>query len=611
VTMNQPTNSAVPSELVQPSSAPVPKTAETFDRHYANRIMILLAGIVLVVLYIEGMLTPSLPTIQSDFHVDTAQITLIISAYAAAGVALSPVIGKLGDIYGKRKVMIGVMFTYAASVTVTGFSPTFAFMVAARTIQGIGLTILPLGMSLMREEFPREMVPRAQGILSAMFGIGFAISLPLGSAVSQDYGWRATYHSAVPFVIIMAILVFFLVKESPYRRPETRVDYLGALFLGLGLAGIVAALSQGEYWGWTSPLTLGFATFGAAMFVPFVLVERNLTVQKREPIVDVQLLTERNVTVTNIVLTVAGLGMYMALFSLIYQFEYPLASGGYNTSCVSLANCQYAILAAGIDILPLAVGMTVVALIASVVVSRVGVKPLAITGGMVTALGFVLEGFARTLGAALLIEVVVGAGIGLLNASIINLLVLTVDPKDMGQATAMNNVFRNVGGSVGAPIAGSLLATYLLTSGPFAGVFPAHQGFQFAFFIAAGITVAGTVTIFFAQEVLGARRHPKFAHLPTLPHRGRASAVRPAPVRLPDPLPGDPLRAVARDDVRTDGGAGRAPERLRPRVTNPAAIRDGEGGSLPLRGDFSRGESSRSVRGVPWALLPDSASERS
>jgi len=530
--LNQPAG----DELALTSSViPVPKTVDTFDSRYATRIMLLLAGIVLVVLYIEGMLTPSLPTIQSDFHVDAAQVTLIISAYAVSGVALSPVIGKLGDIYGKRKVMIGVMFAYAAAVSVTGFSPNFEFMVAARTVQGIGLTIMPLGMSLMREEFPREMVPRAQGILSAMFGIGFAISLPLGSWVSQDYGWRWTYHSAIPFVLIMAILLVLLVEESPYRRPNTPVDYLGALFLGLGLAGIVAALSQGESWGWTSGLTLSFLSLGVVMFVPFALVERRLTARKREPIVDMHLLRERNVAVTNIVLTVAGLGMYLALFSLIYQFEYPLASGGYNAACVSLLRCNFNILAAGIDILPLAAGMTVVALAASIVVSRVGVKPLALAGGLVTAMGFVLEAYVHSLDMALIVEVIIGAGIGLLNASIINLLILTVDPKDMGQATAMNNVFRNVGGSVGAPIAGSLLATYLVTTGPFAGIFPAHLGFQYAFFVAAAITVAGTMTVVFAQEVLGGNRHPKFAHLPTLPRK--ANRAGPAPALAADPRP--------------------------------------------------------------------------
>jgi MFS family permease len=516
-----PASSALPG-------APVPKTLENFDRAYANRVMILLAGIVVIVLYIEGMLTPSLPTIQSDFHIDSAQASLIISAYAASGVALSPVIGKLGDIYGKRRVLAGVMLAYAACVSVTGFSPNFAFMVGARTVQGIGLTILPLGMALMREEFPRELVPRAQGLLSAMFGVGFVVSLPLGSFVSQTYGWRATYHSAIPFVVLAAILVILLVRESSYRRPNTRVDYVGAALLGGALAGVVTALAQGQVWGWTSVPTLAFLGVGLALFVPFALYESGWKKQEREPIIDQKLLRERNVAVTNVVLTVVGLGMYLALFSLIYQFEYPLASGGYNAHFPT-----FNILSAGLDIVPLALGMIVVAALASFLVTRTGVKPLTVLGAVLTALGFVLVSVATTLTQALIYETIIGAGIALLSATVVNLLVLTVDPKDMGQATAMNNVFRNVGGSVGAPIAGSLLATYVLTSGPWAGAgVPSHVAFQYAFWIAAAVVLVGGVVVLFGQEVLGPRRHPRFAHLPTLPRRARRGA--PAP---PDPTP--------------------------------------------------------------------------
>ncbi|EQD27594.1 major facilitator transporter, partial [mine drainage metagenome] len=283
------------------TGAPPAKTLENFDRRYANRVMLLLGGIVMVVLYVEGMLTPSLPTIQSDFGVDTAQVTLVISAYAVSGVALSPVVGKLGDIYGKRKILIGTMLAYAAAVSVTGFSPNFTFMVASRTIQGVGLTILPLGMSLVREEFPRELVPRAQGLLSALFGVGFAISLPVGSWVSQDYGWRTTYHTAIPVVVGLAIAVLVLVRESEYRRPDTKVDYVGAGLLGGALAGIVVALSQGQVWGWSSPLTLGFLGVGLALFAPFAIWERRWTRRRREPVVDMVLLRERNVAVTNVV----------------------------------------------------------------------------------------------------------------------------------------------------------------------------------------------------------------------------------------------------------------------------------------------------------------------
>jgi MFS family permease len=510
-------------------TVPEAKTLENYDAAYANRVMFVLMGIVMVVLYIEGMLTPSLPTIQHDFGVDSAQVSLIISVYAISGVALSPVVGKLGDIYGKRKVLISVMLCYAAAVSVTGFSPTFGFMVAARTVQGVGLTILPLGMSLVREEFPRELVPRAQGLLSAMFGIGFAISLPLGSFVSQNYGWRDTYHSAIPVVVLLAILVVLVVRESSYRRPMVAVDYVGAALLGGGLAGIVTALSQGETWGWSSPLTIGFFIAGAVLFVPFILFEMWWKKSGREPIVDQKLLATRNVWVTNVVVTVAGLGMYLALFTLIYQFEFPPVSGGYGTFG------SFNILNAGLDIIPLALSMTGVAIVGAMIVNRTGVKPLALTGAVVTALGFYLVSQASSLDQALLCEVVIGAGIALLNASIINLLVLSVDPKDMGQATAMNNVFRNVGGSVGAPIAGSLLATYLVTSPQFAAYdLPAHAAFVYAFWIAAAITVVGGIAIFFGEEVVGPRRHAKFAHLPQMNNRGLRGA---APVAQPANAP--------------------------------------------------------------------------
>lgn len=517
------------SVVASPHPMPPPKTMETFDRRYANRIMLLLGAIVMIVLYVEGMLTPSLPTIASDFNVDTAQVTLVISAYAIAGVALSPVVGKLGDIYGKRRVLMATMLAYAAAVSVTGFSPTFGFMVASRTIQGVGLTILPLGMALVREEFPRELVPRAQALLSALFGVGFAISLPVGSWVSQTYGWRDTYHTAIPIVVILTIAVFFLVRESPYRRPNVKVDYVGAGLVGGSLAGIVAALSQGQSWGWTSPLTLGFLVAGLALMIPFVLWERRWTRRAREPIVDPRLLKERNVAVTNVVLTVAGLGMYMALFSLIYRFEFPPESGGFSQN----------ILQAGIDIVPLALAMLVIAIVASFIVSRVGVKPLAITGAGIASIGLYLVASATTLTQCLTYEVVIGAGIGLLNATIINLLVLTVDPKDMGQATAMNNVFRNIGGSVGAPIVGALLATFvtgiMITSGPLAGTnLPTFAAFQYSFWIAAAATAAGGIVVVFGEEVLGPHRHSKFAHLPTLSRALRAAPASPSPA---DPLP--------------------------------------------------------------------------
>ena len=483
------------------TSQVVPKTAETFDRLYAIRVMAILAGLVTIVMYIEGMLTPSLPTIASDFSVSVSQVSLVLSVYLVTGVALSPIAGKLGDVYGKKKVLTVVLVLYALAVSVTGFSPTFEFMVASRAAQGVGLTVFPLAMSLVREEFPREMVPRAQGLLSALFGVGFAVSLPLGSFVSQAYGWRFTYHSAIPFVVAIAVACILLLRESPYRRPNAFVDYAGAGVLAGALALIVLGLSQGPAWGWTSPAVLGMLVGGALLLLPVGFIELLLHRRGREVILDVRLLSQRNVLVANLVLTISGLGMFLAFQALTFRLEYPHPVGFDQT-----------IFETGLSFVAFAAAMLVVAPLASLIVTRVGTKPLTIAGCLVGACGFFLASRADELPQLLGVMFVIGAGIALINAAVINLLVLTVEPRDMGLATAMNAVFRNVGSSIGAPIAGSLMATFTVAV-PVAVVggqavfatFPSSTAFDDAYYIAAIAFVIAAFLTLFAREILGRR----------------------------------------------------------------------------------------------------------
>jgi MFS family permease len=478
---------------------------ETYDSAYALRVMIILASLVTLVLYVEGMLTPSLPTIAKEFSITSGQASLILSSYIITGVALSPIVGKLGDIYGKKKLLGIVIVVYAACVSVTGFSPSYSFMVAARAFQGVGLTIFPLGISLVREEFPRAMVPRAQGFLSAMFGAGFAISLPIGAWVSNTYGWRSTYHSAIPFVVLLAILVFLFVRESKYRRPDSKVDYVGASVLGMALALIVLALSEGATWGWLSTPTLGLFGVGGALLIPLVLYERRYQRTAGEAILDFRLLRQRNVMVTNLVGAVSGFGMFLALLSMTYLFQDPTVAGGYGKD----------ILGAGLSLVPLAIGMLIFAAIAGTLVSRLGTRPMTAIGSAITGLGFLLAIPAQPLESLLAVEFLIGAGIGITNAGMINLLVLTVNPRDMGLATSMSAVFRNVGSSLGAPLSGSLLATYTISVLGFG--FPSRVAFEWSFALAAiAFAFAGGFMIF-GREVLGRHAVPRAGELSPSP----------------------------------------------------------------------------------------------
>ncbi len=474
---------------------------EGYDKHYTNRVLALLAFIVMIVMYVEGMLTPSLPSIASGFKVSVSQVSLVLSSYLVGGVALTPIVGKLGDIYGKKKILSISLILYAIFVSVTGFSPNFTFMVVSRAIQGIGLTILPLGMSLIREEFPKEMIPKAQALISAMFGAGFAVSLPLGSFVSNDYGWRWTYHSAVPFVIVSTIIALLIIKESKYKRPQVKIDFVGAVLLASVLGLFVFALSQGPVWGWTSTKVLGMLGVSVILIAPLVMYESRYKSKGGESLLDFRLLAQRNVMVTNLAVTVSGMGMFLAMQALTYRFELPTPDG-----------LGKSILYTGISLVPFAIGMIVFAPITGQLVSRVGVKPLAVLGSVVSAVGFLFQALIPSYTITMVLEFVTGAGLSMINASVINFLILTVNPKDMGLATGMNGTFRSVGSAIGAPTAGSLLSTFTASytvayvgGHPITKNLPSHLAFYYAFIIAASTFAASIITVYFGKEVLGRR----------------------------------------------------------------------------------------------------------
>ncbi len=496
-----------------PAHDPHVKTAETFDKRYAYSIIGLMAAMVMTVMYVEGMLTPSLPQIQGDFGVDYGQVSLVLSAYLITGVALSPIAGKLGDVYGKKRVLSVVLIIYTIAVSVTGFSPNFEFMVASRAVQGVGLTVFPLAMSLVREEFPREMIPKAQGLLSGLFGAGFAVSLPLGAFVSNNWGWRFTYHSAIPVVAIIAILSIIYIRESPYRRPDAYVDYLGAAFLAGSLTSIVLALSQGSVWGWTKynavsllGIPIGVPQLfilGGLLLVPTLLVEVYQHRRGKEVILEPRLLGMRNVLVVNLVITVAGFGMFLGFQALTFRLADPTQVGGFNLDTFHI----------GLSFIAFAIPMLIFAPAAAFMVTKYGTKPLTIIGSVVGAVGFLLVTQTVTLVQTLAAMFVMGAGLAVLNASVINLLVLTVEPREMGLATSMNATFRNMGSSLGAPLAGSIMSAYStqmvypLTppAPPLVVPFPDSTAFLYIFIIAAVTMLMAGVVAIFAKEILGRR----------------------------------------------------------------------------------------------------------
>jgi len=486
---------------------PKPPTGDSrghdgYDIKYAYKALAVLAPLSIVVMYTEGMLIPSLVKIEEDFGVTASQVSWVLTVYLLTGAVMNPIAGKLGDIYGKKRVLGIIIWIYALGVTLTGFSPNFDFLVFSRAIQGLGLAMFPLAFSLIREEFPPNMVPTAQGIVSAMFGAGTAISLPIGAYISQNFGWQYTYHSVIPFVVLMAILTSTQVRESRYRNPNVKIDYLGAIVLGTSLALMIIGFSEAPSWGWSSPETLAFLIGAGATFSFFIYLEA----RSPFPLIAVKLLKRRNVLVANLAAIIAGFAIFMGSQTLTYLLEEPNPIG-YSMD----------IQATGIALLPTALVQLVTGPIAGKMITRSGAKNVMLLGSLIlvpiyVALSFLtLGGSSEAISTVILFGSLAMLGATLLNVSLINILTFSVERQVMGTATSINTVFRLIGGTIGPSVAGAIMGTYqasIVEYIPLGGnsiyypiMLPSDHAFSLIYLVATALAATMIVVSSFAKDI--------------------------------------------------------------------------------------------------------------
>ena len=325
-----------------------------------------------------------------------------------------------------------------------------------------------------------------------MFGAGAAFGLPLGALVANSYGWQTNYHIALPFIAVLTILIYFTVRESSVTNPNAKLDYVGAIWLGAALGAIVFGLSEGSSWGWTSTWVLGLIFGGLIALFPLVYYERRVL----EPILNLKLLAIRNVMVSNIVGLTSGAALFLAFQAITFQLELtPPAGYGFD------------ILTTGIYLIPLAVAILIVAIPVGRLTPKYGTKPFLYLGSMIGAVGFLLISTATSALQIAAFLCIASAGLGILLVATQNLLVLSIGRRQMGLATSLNTVFRNIGSSLGAPIAGSLMSTFVASYMILGHVIslPTKTAFQYAYYIAIVGFVISLVVSIFAQEVMGKR----------------------------------------------------------------------------------------------------------
>jgi len=463
---------------------------EKYDLKYAYRAAVLLALMPLLVMYTEAMLIPSLPTMQRSFNVTEAQISWVLSLYLAFGTVSAALLGKLGDVYGKKKVMMIAMVTYTIGASLTGFSINFTMLLVSRAIQGMGVAMMPLAFSIVREEFPPRMIPQVQGIISAMFGVGVLISLPIGAYISQNYGWQATYHSVIPFIVIFDILVFLIIKESRLRNPQ-KIDWIGASILSLCLMSGIIGIAEAPSLGWTNFEVLTLLMISFLSLISFAIYEKKIN----NPLIPIYLFSNKNIAIANFGIFLASFVFQLMSQAITYIFQMPLPNG-------------YAldILQSGLWMTPTAIVQLIAAPLAGRQLFKIGTKPFAIIGSLIAATGLIVLSYTAFISINTMVstQVFISLGSALINVSLINMVIFSVDRKNIGIATGLNTVFRNVGAAWGPAIAGTIMNQYQdnINLGKIILSVPSHFAYQLIFYITAGLFIVLLFSLFFTTEVL-------------------------------------------------------------------------------------------------------------
>ncbi|QEC49189.1 MFS transporter [Baekduia soli] len=465
------------------------------------RSLLVLSTAALAYSLAQTTVIPAIGDLEARLHTDSSGVAWTMTGYFLAAAVFTPIFGRLGDMFGKRRMLVVSLLAFVAGSVVSALGDTLELVVAGRVLQGVGGGIFPLCFGIIRDEFPRERVAQSIGLISATLGIGAGVGLVLGGIIVDASSYHWIFWGSAAMSALAAVAVQCLVHESPVRS-KGRVDVRGAAVLGIGLILPMVAVSRANTWGWDAPRTLGLIAIGVAILVAWVALERRTD----EPMADIPTLSAPPVLMTNVATLLIGFGMF-ASYILIPQLAETSTRTGFGFGLSATG--------AGLLMLPGAIIMLFVGPVSGILGARLGNKvPLAL-GGLLTAAGLILMGLVHDTQLEILVfNMVSSIGVGLAYAAMPNLIVDAVPPHRTGEATGLNAVVRSIGGSLGSQVTAAILAGSVLASTRL----PSDSGYTDAF------VISGVVALLAAGLAVIIPR-AGHAHLPVLSEIGAASPL--------------------------------------------------------------------------------------
>jgi MFS family permease len=459
--------------------------AITVSRH-AWFTLAILSSTLLTVFFSETMLLPAIPEITQDFDITYGTAAWIFSAYLIVAAVMTPVAGRLSDLYGKKKVLLTLLAIYIAGLTAGGFADNISFLLATRIIQGVGLSAVPAAFSLLRDTFPPAKLAIAVGVFGSAYSAGSVVGLLAGATIIQSFGWHATFHAIVPFAILVALMIARFVKENRElvaKAPENAagknhasIDIRGILALSATITSFLFALTLIQIGASAENMPLIGTAFAlsASSLAAFVFIEKRSV----PPFVDLRLLKDRALLPSFILLIAGGIAMFMIYPTIVQLVRSPVPLG-FGGDAVDAANVQ----------MPFMVMFLVFASITPFVINRIGKHKPAIIGAVVSLAGAVgLLMFHSTELEVSANLAVIASGLSMTMTATWNLVVSSSPKEFTGISVGVGALLLFIGMAIGPALAGVYMESKETVEGV-QGSYPSSGSYN-TVFLTAGLLSA-------------------------------------------------------------------------------------------------------------------------
>ncbi len=463
-------------------------------------ILVILSCLGLIVMFDETMILPAIPDFIREFNISYSTSSWLLSAYIIAAAVMTPIGGKLSDIYGKKKILLIIMAVYAIGIMAGRFATNIEFMIAARVAQGVGMAMFPIAFGIIREVLPEKRLAIGQTIFSSTFSGGAVVGLVGGAVIIQNFGWQATFLAILPVTIALwlIILKFIRIKSQPTTElgveaggisngnasNDRTIDIKGTLALAVTIITFLAGISFLEDIGGGDNSSgvyqvAGLFAASAVSLVAFISIEKRV----HSPLLDFKIMTSKSFLLPTIILMLVFMSIFMVYLTIPVMVRSP-EPFGFGGNALAVASVQ----------LPFMIVLLIGTIASGFILNRVKNTKLMLLGTAISTIGFfVLLAFHSTENLVSIGLTILAAGLALSISGGFNVILLSVPMQVTGIALGMTLLLNLVGMSLGPALSGAFQETYKGTAPGVAGFFPTDYAYSLIFITAALVSLASVV----------------------------------------------------------------------------------------------------------------------